>query len=356
MKDYAFPITRTKVTQDDTKTFDLGDPAERHEYFSYKAGDAVEKIKAYLEHGSFVCFLLGKKNSGKGTYSKLFMETIGKDKVAHISVGDIVRMVHEDYDDPKKKQALYDYLGKIYRGPVSIDEALQALLGRSTTALLPTEIILALVEREIDQMGRKAIFIDGFPRNLDQISYSLYFRSLIGYRSDPDMFVFIDIPETVIDERMQNRVVCPICKTPRSLKLLRTKNVGYDEATKEFYLECDTPDCHGARMVGKEGDELGIEAIRDRLEMDEQVMRQLIDMQGIEKIFLRNAMPVTDAVKAVDDYEITPQYGYAWDPKSRKVVVTEEKWIVPDEDGTPSYSLLAPAVVVSLFKQIAERL
>src|SRR3989344_4540913 len=64
---------------------------------------------------------------------------------------------------------------------------------RSNT-LLPTEFILALVERKIDQIGRKAIFIDGFPRDLDQISYSLYFRSLIGYREDPAFFTFISLP------------------------------------------------------------------------------------------------------------------------------------------------------------------
>ena len=77
-------------------------------------------------------------------------------------------------------------------------------------------------------MEKKALFIDGFPRDLDQVSYSLFFRDLIGYRADPDIFILIDVPNSVIDERIKYRVVCPKCHTPRNLKLLATKQVEYD--------------------------------------------------------------------------------------------------------------------------------
>ena len=202
------------------------------------------------------------------------MEAVDKERVAHISIGDIVRRVHGEYDDPQKKADLIGFLEKRYRGFVSIEDALQALLGRSTSALLPTEIILALIEREIDASQRKAVFIDGFPRNLDQVSYSLYFRALIGYRDDPDFFVVIDLPTSVIDERMKYRVVCPICNTPRNLKLLRTKSIDYDISRKKFYLLCDNALCGEKRMVSKEGDSLGIEAIRDRIEVDKSIIKK----------------------------------------------------------------------------------
>ncbi len=352
MKDFAFPIFKTKVAGV-TESFHLEDPASRRKYFDLKAGPEIERIRAYLKKNTFVAFLLGKKNSGKGTYSKLFMEAVGKDHVAHISVGDVVRAVHEGLSDEAKKKELTAFLQKRYRGFITVEQALDVITGRDTTTLLPAEITLALVEREIDKLGRRAVFIDGFPRNLDQVSYSLFFRAIIGYRDDPDFFVFIDVPESVIDERMKYRVVCPTCHVPRNTKLLRTKDIGYDAMAREFYLLCDNPECAGIRMVAKEGDELGIEAIRDRIEVDTRVMSTLRTLEGVPKVYLRNAIPVNVAGEYVDDYEITPSYRYEWDGAAGKVRVIEEPWIVKDEAGVPSHSLLPGAVAISLVKQTA---
>jgi len=210
------------------------------------------------------------------------------------------------------------------------------------------------------KMGRKAIFIDGFPRSLDQVSYSLFFRDLIEYREDPDIFIFIDVPENVIDERIKFRVICPVCQTSRSLKLLPTKRVGYDKEKNEFYLICDNPDCPsqengGARMVRKEGDELGIEPIRQRLETDQKLMEKVSRLQGIQKIFLRNSIPVDKAGDLVNDYEITPEYEYKWNEELGKVEVIEKPWEVVDDNGR-SYSLMPPPVVVSLLKQMVKAL
>lgn len=352
MQGFEFPIFKTKISGINRK-FSLEDPVERKKYFELKAGQEIEKIRDYLRTGTFMGFLLGKKNSGKGTYSKLFMEAVGTDRIAHIAVGDIVRSVHKDLSNSKKKKELIDFLKKRYRGFITIEKALDVILGRDTVTLLPTEVILALVEREISCLGRKAVFIDGFPRNLDQVSYSIYLRSLMGYRDDPDFFVFIDVPESIIDERIKNRVVCPVCQTPRSLKLLRTKKVGYDEKTKEFYLICDNASCKGKKMVKKEGDELGIEPIRARIEIDDKIQTNLIGLQGVPKIFLRNSVPVDSAKKNIDDYEITPAYKYEWEKLPEKVKVTEELWVVKNENGIPSYSLLPAAVTVAMIKQIA---
>lgn len=351
MKGFNFPIFKTKTGG---PVFKLADPAERKKYFERKAGPELAKLRDYLRTGTFVGILLGKKNSGKGTYSKLFMEALGTDKVAHISIGDIVRNVDADLKDPARKADLLSFLQKKFRGFISRDEVVNRLLGRSTQSLLPTEAILALVEREIDKLGRRAIFIDGFPRNLDQVSYSLYFRSLMGYRDDPDFFTFIDVPEAVIDERLKYRVVCPVCHTPRNKRVLRTNRVDYDQAGGQFHLICDNASCGGARMVAKEGDELGIEAIRDRIEADDKVMRMLLDLQGVPKIFLRNSIPVASAKESVDDYEITPAYRYEY--TNGEVKVIEEPWLVKDENGADSYSLLPAPVAVALIKQITKAL
>lgn len=352
MKGISFPVFKTKV-EGVTQKFTLEDPVERRKYFDAKAGPEIAKLRDFLRENSFLGFLLGPKNSGKGTYSKLFMEALGGDRVHHISVGDIVRSVHKDIEAGKEGE-LTSFLQRRYRGFITVEKALDVILGRDTKTLLPTEVILSLVERQIDTIGRKAIFIDGFPRNLDQISYSLYFRGLIGYRDDPDFFVFIDVPESVIDERMKYRVICPVCQTPRSLKLLRTREVGYDEEKEEFYLLCDTPSCNKARMVAKEGDDLGIEAIRDRIEVDTKVMKTLLSLEGVPKVFLRNAVPVDVAKDYVDDYELTPEYTYKWDANAKKVVIGEEPWTVTDDEGKKTYSLLPASVVVSLIKQTVQ--
>lgn len=354
MKSFSFPFTKTRTTGI-TQAYKLEDPAERRKYFDAKVGPEMALIREYLSTKTFVCFLLGKKNSGKGTYIKLFMEAVGPEHIAHVSVGDIVRNTHKEVMTEEGKKSLKEFLQKRYRGFLEIDRIFDVILGRDTKTLLPTEVILALVEREIGKLGRKAIFIDGFPRMLDQIPYSLYFRSIIGYGNDPDFFVFIDVPERAIDERMRHRVICPKCQTPRNPKLLRTKEIGYDPSTKQFYLKCDNPPCgSGARMVTKEGDELGIEAMRDRIDTDDKIMRTLLELKGVQKVLLRNSLPKDIALQYVDNYEITPSYRYEWDEAAKSVRVIEEPWEFKDDDGAPSYSLLPPPVVVSFIRQVAQ--
>jgi len=203
-------------------------------------------------------------------------------------------------------------------------------------------------------MGKKAIFIDGFPRNLDQVSYSLFFKELVDYREDPDIFIAIDIPEAVLDERMKNRRVCPICHTPRNLKLFTTQEIEYDEKEKQFYLICDNPNHERSRMYGKEGDEMGIESIRERLELDDALIEKVFSLHGISKGLIRNAVPVEKAEEYMDDYEITPEYVYEFDKESGKVKTTEKPFVVKDDEGVEVCSLLAPPVTLSLIKQLVE--
>ena len=76
------------------------------------------------------------------------------------------------------------YFDKHYRGYISVEDAVKIFLNRDTASLLPNEFVLTLVKREIDLAPKKIIFLDGFPRTLDQVSYALYFRNLIDYRQD----------------------------------------------------------------------------------------------------------------------------------------------------------------------------
>jgi len=348
-----FPIFKTKIEGLDKK-FNLTDPEEQKEYFQLKAGKEIEKLKEYLKENTFVAYLLGKKNSGKGTYSKMFADVTTPERVDHFSIGDMVRGIDAELADPEKKKELVKYLEKNYRGRLSLDEIIRDLEHRDTKTLRPTELILALVKREMQRRERKALFIDGFPRDFDQVDFSLFFRDLIGHRDDPDVFILIEVPEKVIDERIKWRRICPICQTPRNLKLLITSKVRYNPEKKEFHLLCDNPACKEAKMLKKEGDELGIEPIRERLKIDEKLIEQTFSLYGIPKILLRNAVPVNEAKNYIDDYEITPEYIFGWDEKEKRVKIKEKPFVFPDDEGVLSYTLLAQPVVVSLIKQMVE--
>jgi len=348
-----FPIFKTK-TKGLKRRFNLSDPKEQREYFQLKAGKEIRKLREYLKKNTFVAYLLGKKNSGKGTYSKMFAEMVLPERIEHFSIGDMVRNMDNEVKDQKKKKELIDFLEKNYRGWLPLEKIISALEKRNTKILLPTELILALAKREIAKREKKTLFIDGFPRDMDQIAFSLFFRDLIGYRDDPDIFVLIDVPKAVIDERIKWRRVCPLCQTSRNLKLLPTSKVKYDEKKKEFYLVCDNPNCKGVRMLPKEGDQYGIKPIKERLKKDEKLIEQAISLHGIPKVFLRNSLPLKSAKKYVDDYEITPEYVFKWDEKNKKVKIGEKPWVILDGKGVKSVSLLAPPVVVSLIKQMVK--
>jgi len=334
----------------------LNDLKDRKVYFELKAGPELAKLREYLKTNTFVGYLLGKKNSGKGTYSKLFLEALGQDCIGHISIGDIVRDIHKNLEVEENKKTFLDFLAKNYRGFHSVEETIDLILGRNQTSLISSELIIALIKYEISKRPKQAIFLDGFPRAHDQVNYSLYLKELIGYRDDPDFFVFINVPDSIIDERIKYRVICPVCHTPRNLKLLATKDVGYDKDKQSFYLMCDNPACNKAVMVPKEGDELGIEPIRARLEVDNQIIKKLLTLTGVPKVYLRNSIPKDVAKDFVDDYEITPQYNYEQDEVTGAVKTTESSWLIKDDEGKESISLLPAAVVVSFIKQTAQAL
>jgi adenylate kinase family enzyme len=350
MKGLEFPIIGTKLPNLD-RHFDLESPEGRKKYFKAKVGDEINHISEFLKENTFLAYFLGKKGSGKGTYSKLMIEIFGEDKIAHVSIGDLIREIDDWKGFEKTKK--HDSMKKYYRGYVSFEDAVKAHVERSTSKLLPTEFILALVKAHIDELDGKAVFIDGLPRQMDQISYSLYFRDIANYRNDPDFFVLIDIPEMVIEERIKHRRICPSCNTSRNLKLLITSKVGFDREKNEYFLKCDNHNCKDLRMVAKEGDEKGLEPIRERLENDEKLLKTAFNLYGIEKILLRNHIPVEEAKKLFDPYEITPEFKLTAGAGGR-IKIAKKEWIVKDDNGEDSYSLMAPAVVVSFIKQLNE--
>ena len=103
MKGLEFPVIGTKV-KGLNKKFDLNSPEGRKKYFVAKAGNEIKIIKKYLEEKTFVAYLIGKKNSGKGTYSQIFTEIFGDEKISLVSIGDVVRNVSGDWANFKKSE------------------------------------------------------------------------------------------------------------------------------------------------------------------------------------------------------------------------------------------------------------
>lgn len=354
MEDFVFPIVSTKTSEG--KTFDLTDSSQRKAYFEYKVGKEIKKLRDYLKDHQLIAYFLGKKSSGKGTYAKILAEILGGDTIVHFSIGDMVRSFDSVLADPQKKTELIQFLTENYRGFLSLEKIIESLEGRSTKVLLPTELIITLAKREIQKIGQKTIFIDGFPRDIDQLAYTLFFKDIIGRHADRDLFVLIDVPTSVIDERVKFRVICPLCQTSRNTKLLPTKEVEYDVTENKFYLHCDNSNCSKPRMVIKEGDEFGIGPIKTRLEKDGLLIKEVSKIAGMAKICLRNSIPLENVKEVTDEYEITPEYTYQWDENQKKVKILEKAWEVADDSGQKVNSLTPPPVVVSLIKQLARGL
>ena len=269
-------------------------------------------------------------------------------------MGDTIREVHSSIENPLEEARLREYLSRHYRGFLSVDDAITALRNRSQDKVsVPTEFLLTILKRDIEELDRKAIFIDGLPRNLDQISYSLYFRDLINFRDDPDFFVLIDTPAAIIEARIKERRVCPICKSSKHLSFNPTKFTEYDKSTEQVVSLCDNSSCEGygrSVLVQKEGDAAGVASIQARLDADGELMEKALELQGIPMVLVRSSIPVTQANDYLEDYEIQPVIEYKYDGNA--VSTREVPWVFKDDSGVESYTMRAATFVVNMFSQI----
>ncbi len=353
LNDYRYEVDYTyiKTKVDKYKHFDLTKPAQRKLYFNQRVGDEIDKLRVFLKNNSFIGYFAAPKMAGKGTYTKMLLEIIGKEYFEIISVGDLVRDADKEFNTEGKDSDLYQYMLQNYRGTISLEEIFDSLVNRSIATLLPTELILTLIKRKIDDLDKKTIFIDGFPRKVDQVSYSLYFRDLVNYRDDPDLFILINIPIKIIDDRMKTRRICPVCKLSRSLQFNPTSIAKQEDG--EVYFVCDNVNCEGdnEKLVPKEGDEKGLENIKERIINDFELMEIVRKMYGIPKIELYNAIEVDKAKDLVEDYEVTKSYRY--ELENNKVNILKEPYKIAVQ-GKEFYSLRPEAVVVQLIKQLFE--
>lgn len=357
LSDYKYTVDYSVIgtkMPGEHKNFDLVDPASKRLYFNYKIGEEIEFLKEYLKNNTFVAYLVAPKMAGKGTYTNALKDIIGEGYFENISAGDVVRKVDEDFAKNGKESKYYKYAVKYYRGMMELDKAFDALVNRTSDKVsVPTELMLTLMKYEIDQLEGKSVFIDGFPRTTDQVSYSLYFRDLINHRDDPDLFLFINIPLEVIDARIRGRRTCPICRNSCNLSLRPTSIVEFNNDTKEFRLICDSQQCKGNHTIleKKEGDEKGIGLIEKRIEDDLDLMEMARNMYGIPKIELYNAIEADKVDQYCDDYEMTKEFEHnVVDGK----VVSKGRDFYFDVNGVKYSSFMAEPVVVSMVRQLVK--
>ncbi|MFH1500980.1 MAG: nucleoside monophosphate kinase [archaeon] len=120
---------------------------------------------------------VGPQASGKGTQGKIIASKL---KIPHISSGDLLRNATGEL-----KEKIEEYTSK--------------------GMLAPSEIVLELIQRRINQKDCKEGFIlDGFPRNLEQVKELEKITSI-------DKVIEISISDDEAVRRLTSRVTCELC-------------------------------------------------------------------------------------------------------------------------------------------------
>jgi adenylate kinase len=124
--------------------------------------------------------VMGVQGSGKGTQAKLLAAALD---LEHISVGDIFRWNVEHHTK----------LGAQVRRIVAAGE------------LVSDDLVGAVVRRRLDEHDwNYGFIIDGFPRNQPQARFFLESYDL-------DAVILLDVPDSVVEQRILSRRLCSRC-------------------------------------------------------------------------------------------------------------------------------------------------
>jgi adenylate kinase len=128
--------------------------------------------------------LLGAPGAGKGTQCKYIVERYG---LKHLSSGDILRA----------HRAKGTMLGR------------KAQSFMDSGALVPDDIIIAMMIDEISKAPNGGYVLDGFPRTVNQ-AVGLD-KALAGRNEKIDAVLNLDVDENVTIRRITGRRICPKC-------------------------------------------------------------------------------------------------------------------------------------------------
>ena len=168
-----------------------------------------------------ITILLGAPGSGKGTIAGNL--AAANSNLKHVSSGDLLR-------------------GAVAKGTTAGVEA-KAYMDKG--ALVPDELIARMIKDVIAETeGDVTMLLDGFPRNLAQA------KILEETGAPVRSVVLVDVPDSIIQDRIAGRRTCPKCKAGYHVKALPPKVEGV----------CDK--C-GEKLVVRKDD--NPETVKDRL-------------------------------------------------------------------------------------------
>jgi len=163
--------------------------------------------------------MFGPPGSGKGTYASRLSAKLG---VPHISTGDLVREEIKNQTEMGKR--INDY--------------------SSRGLLAPDNVICQLLQQRISQPDcNRGFILDGFPRTLPQA------RELETI-STTDLVINLEVPDTIIIERLAARLTCRACGEIYNERFLKPRIEGKcDKCNGQLYhREDDQPDVIQRRL------------------------------------------------------------------------------------------------------------
>ena len=138
-----------------------------------KADEEIER-EARAFSNKIVIFFIGGPGSGKGTQSERIVQEYG---LGYMSTGDLLR---KEVDSGSE-------LGKV------LFEQMHA------GQLVPMEVIISLIKKELLTQEKEAYLIDGFPRKIDQAQ--LFEQTICPAK----LTLYLSVPDDVLTERLLKR-------------------------------------------------------------------------------------------------------------------------------------------------------
>jgi len=168
--------------------------------------------------------LLGAPGAGKGTQCKRIVDRYG---VSHLSSGDILRRHRAEGSELGKKAQAYMDSG----------------------ALVPDELVVEMMAREIENVAATGFVLDGFPRTVNQ-AIKLD-ETLASINQNIDIVVNLQVDEENVLARLTGRRSCPKCGAVYHVENMRPNVEG----------KCDND---GAELVQRPDDKAEVVAHRLR--------------------------------------------------------------------------------------------
>ena len=158
--------------------------------------------------------LLGAPGAGKGTQADIIVKEMS---LPHVASGDLFRHALKNGTDLGKQAESYMKAGK----------------------LVPDEVTIKMIlERIAKDDCKNGCVFDGFPRTLEQAK--ALDAALEKQGKSIERAIYIEVPESVLLDRLTGRWVCRTCQTPFHQKNQPPKKVGVcDKCEGELYQRAD---------------------------------------------------------------------------------------------------------------------